>query len=517
MFFANVVNIFKKPCICNSFFVSEILKNIQLTLDFYQKIEYIYTVFYFGRLIYMKEENREYGQVAYDIVEHAAKKIGSRLPGSEGERKFHDYMCGKLEEIGIKPVKEEFAVSPRSGIGGLGYAGYFGIIMSALTYFALHNENLWFAMAIAGLIFVFWLVFSCFFYKKWFDMFFPEKISMNSYGELLPEDGNYDYTIVLSGHTDTSWTWRHSENTYKHRNKPILGLLTVYGKVGFGAICIFLNVGIAVAMAVIYGAYKISTSCGLDASGYSFTSDWAYNMYMWSYNILTSTSFKTFTGVVLLVLPVITAIGSAFVAMWGDPHEENASRGAMDNATGIGLSYAVIKYFKEHPEKMPKNCRIIDYNCGSEEAGLRGSMAFAAEHKYDGMLENCWNLNIDSVADKDYFEVVIKDDWQGCRFDKDLEKMFKDTFAELGIESKTNGCIHNPVGGCDSTPMTRAGVKSVTFAAQNPMLTYYYHTWRDLPERFEPETVSTGFDVLLGVIDKIDKFQQENGFNGVNH
>jgi hypothetical protein len=48
MFFANVVNIFKKPCIYNSFFVSEILKNIQLTLDFYQKIEYIYTVFYFG-------------------------------------------------------------------------------------------------------------------------------------------------------------------------------------------------------------------------------------------------------------------------------------------------------------------------------------------------------------------------------------------------------------------------------------------------------------------------------------
>ena len=54
----------------------------------------------------------------------------------------------------------------------------------------------------------------------------------------------------------------------------------------------------------------------------------------------------------------------------------------------------------------------------------------------------------------------------------DLEKMFKDTFNELGIESKTNGCIHNPVGDCDSTPMTRGGIKSVTFAAQNPMLTW---------------------------------------------
>ena len=163
---------------------------------------------------------------------------------------------------------------------------------------------------------------------------------------------------------------------------------------------------------------------------------------------------------------------------------------------------------------MPKNCRIVDFNCGSEEAGLRGSMAFAAEHKNDDLTKNAWNINIDSVADKEYFEVVIKDDWQFTRFDKDLEQMFKDTFNELGIESKTNGCIHNPVGGCDSTPLTKAGVKSVTFAAQNPVLTYYYHTWRDMPERFEMETVGDGFDVVLGVIDKIAAFQEAQGYNG---
>ncbi|MCH5170588.1 MAG: M28 family peptidase [Oscillospiraceae bacterium] len=462
----------------------------------------------------MKEENRQYGQLAFDIVEHAAKKIGSRLPGSEGEKKLHDYMCEKLEEIGIKPTVEEFAVSTRSGIGGLGYAGYFGIIMSALMYFALHNEYLWFGMAIAGIIFVIWLFSSCFLYKQWFDMFFPQKISRNSYGELLPEDGKYDYTIVLSGHSDTSWTWRHSEHSYKYRDKPILGLLATYIKVGFGAVCVFLNVGISIAMAVIYGAYYIVEHFGSES--HYITTEWGERMYAWFNNVTNSPSFNAFQFI-LLFLPIVTAIGSAFVAMWGDPHEENASRGAMDNATGIALSYAVIKYFKDNPDKMPKNCRIIDMNCGSEESGLRGSIAFTQEHKNDGMLDNCWNLNIDSVADKDYFEVVIKDDWQGCRFDKDLEKMFKDTFNELGIESKTNGCIHNPVGGCDSTPMTRAGVKSVTFAAQNPMLTYYYHTWRDMPERFEMETVSQGFDVLLGVIDKIDKFQTEHGFNGVNH
>ena len=35
----------------------------------------------------MKEENRKYAREAMDIVEHVAHKIGSRLPGSDGEIK----------------------------------------------------------------------------------------------------------------------------------------------------------------------------------------------------------------------------------------------------------------------------------------------------------------------------------------------------------------------------------------------------------------------------------------------
>ncbi len=441
----------------------------------------------------MKEENRKYAETAFEIVKHAAEKIGSRLPGSEGERKYAAYMGEKLREIGIEPVKEEFAVSPRASIGGIPYAGWFGLILSGLVYFALSINTLWYGMALAGICCLVWLVCSVFLYKPWFDKFFHQKISQNTYGELVPEGGNYDYTIILSGHTDTSWNWRHSEHGYKYRHKPILGILATYGKVGFGAICVFFLIGTSVAMATIL-------------TGVTFGA-------MWAMETAYSASFQYFM-VALRFLPLVTAIGSCFVIRWCDPSEDNASRGAMDNATGCALGYAVIKYFKENPDKMPKNCRIIDLNCGSEEAGLRGSMAFADEHKRDEMLKNAWNINIDSVADKDYFEVVIQDDWQFTRFDTDLEKMFKDTFRELGIESKTGGCIHNPVGGCDSTPMTKAGVKSVTFAAQNPVLTHYYHTWRDVPDRFELETVGDGFDVVLSVIDKIASFQEQNGYNG---
>lgn len=442
----------------------------------------------------MKEENRRYAEEAFEIVEHAAKKIGSRLPGSDGEKEYAAYMGDKLRSIGIEPVREEFSVSPRASIGGIPYAGYLGLIMSALVYVALHLSAVWYGMALASVVCWVWLILSVFLYKTWFDMFFKQEISQNTYGELLPPDGKYDYTIILSGHTDTSWCWRHSAHASKFKKtKPAMGLVATFAKVGFGVICFLFLTAVSIAMTVI-------------SSGVYFGEVWALK-------IANSASFANFLFA-MHFLPVVTAIGCMFVVMWADPNPRNASRGAMDNATGCALSFAVTKYFHDHPEKMPKNCRIIDFNCGSEEAGLRGSIAFTREHKGEPILENTWNINIDSVADKDFFEVVIKDDWQFCRFDTDLEKMFKDTFNELGIVSKTNGCIHNPVGGCDSTPMTKAGMKSVTFAAQDPTLTYYYHTWHDVPERFELETVGDGFDVILGVIDKIDKFQQANGFNG---
>ena len=414
----------------------------------------------------MKEENRRYAEEAFEIVEHAAKKIGSRLPGSDGEKEYAAYMGDKLRSIGIEPVREEFAVSPRASIGGIPYAGYLGLIMSALVYVALHLSAVWYGMALASVVCWVWLILSVFLYKTWFDMFFKQEISQNTYGELLPPDGKYDYTIILSGHTDTSWCWRHSAHASKFKKtKPAMGLVATFAKVGFGVICFLFLTAVSIAMTVI-------------SSGVYFGEVWALK-------IANSASFANFLFA-MHFLPVVTAIGCMFVVMWADPNPRNASRGAMDNATGCALSFAVTKYFHDHPEKMPKNCRIIDFNCGSEEAGLRGSIAFTREHKGEPILENTWNINIDSVADKDFFEVVIKDDWQFCRFDTDLEKMFKDTFNELGVVSKTNGCIHNPVGGCDSTPMTKAGMKSVTFAAQDPTLTYYY-----LPGTIGPNVLSS--------------------------
>ena len=431
----------------------------------------------------MRKELKPYADEAFGIVETAANDIGSRLPGSDGEKKFASFMADKLQSIGIKPVTEKFLVSPRASIGGIPYAGWLGIICAVMMYFE-QLYGLVFFLCLAAWI---WLVCSVFLYKTWFDGAFHQEMSQNVYGEVLPPDGKYNYTVILSGHTDTSWNWKHSALTKK---SPV----PVFLKMGIGIVAfLFLTVS-ALAMFIIQCRAAIFSNGGLD-----LTPAQLLDFYE------TLSNAANFQIALHVLLAVFVIPGCFLITMWADKNPRTASPGAMDNATGIGIAYAATKYFKENPDKIPAGCRIIDFNCGSEEAGLRGSIAFTRKHEGEEILKNCYNINIDSVADKDYFEVVHGDVWQFTRFDKGLENMFIAAMEEAGIQKPGN--IVNPVGGCDSTPMTKAGVKSITFAAQNPVLTNYYHTCYDVAERFDVDTVHLGLDVVLRVVEKIGEFE----------
>lgn len=435
----------------------------------------------------MRDELKKYGDEAYEMVEYAAREIGPRLPGSNNEKKYHDYMSDKLKELGLNPVTESFVFAPHASIGGLPYAGWAGIIGCVLTVLATILASL---SAYAGLAMHFvctmymictwiWLVVSVFKYHTCFDWCFKHKVSHNTYAELLPEDGKYDYTIFLSGHTDTSWTLKLSVSQNK------LGFVGVVLRLALGAIAVAAVTIVSVVMLILI----MMLNYGTDTLSYDTL-------------VTTAKAYYVIKQMVLYSSPIVI-ICAFLLTMYNEKTEAIASPGAMDNATGVSIAYQVVKYYKENPDKMPKNCRIINCNIGAEESGLRGSIAFTRKHKNDGMLDNAYHINIDSVADKDHFEVIHGDSWLCPHFDKDLERMFKESMREAGI--KNPGDIANPVGGCDSTPFQKSGVKSITFAAQNPVMSHYYHTYHDVPERFSAETVGLGLDVVLRVIDKIDQ------------
>ena len=257
----------------------------------------------------MREELKKYADEAFGIVETAANEIGPRLPGSDNERKFADHMADKLKAIGIEPIKEKFLVAPRASIGGIPYAGWVGIAASVLmlvpagTDWGVGFHGLAFFMCLATLV---WLVCSVFLYKTWFDFAFKQEVSQNVYGEVLPKDGKYDYTIMLSAHTDTSWNWKHSAATRFMPGGPV----SAFVKMGLGVVA-FLFIFMSAA------AVFITELCILTADSMSVS------------------QLETLLGVVetlpdfsialYILIPLFVIPGCFLITLWADKNPRTAS------------------------------------------------------------------------------------------------------------------------------------------------------------------------------------------------
>lgn len=107
-----------------------------------------------------------------------------KIAGFGRRKKVCAYMGDKLREIGIEPFAKSLRFPRVRPIGGIPYAGWLGLALSALVYIAMGIPAVWYGMALASAACIVWLVCSVFLYKTWFDMFFKQEVSQNTYGEL---------------------------------------------------------------------------------------------------------------------------------------------------------------------------------------------------------------------------------------------------------------------------------------------------------------------------------------------
>lgn len=409
--------------------------------------------------------SKEGAKIVFDFIKTIIDKHGPRLPGSDEERAAQADIAEYMEqETGVKPVVEPFRFAPRASIGAIPYLGYVGL--AALVLYYIHPIPAM-ILALGDLIFA---IVQVFLYKGWFDRFFKQETSNNTYS-VIDGKGKIDHTIVFSAHTDSSWLWRMAV-----KNPNTMILRTVYGIVGVAAIAI----GALIRLIVGMGGLKRPEGLSLP-------------LYL-----------------IVLLVPILCLPGIYSLCIYLTHKKAVASPGAMDNLTGIGTAIYMGRYFKENPDKLPDNCRIIVAALGAEEAGLKGSLAFMNAHAGDeNLLINPYFVNLDSLRDYDHFNAVKGDSWQFTKFDDDLKNMLLNAFENAGVEPHV---IANPVGGCDSTPICKKGYKTITFAAQNPIATDYYHTYKDVYSSLDMNTLEKSIDILLDVTEQIHEHSANNKY-----
>ena len=133
---------------------------------------------------------------------------------------------------------------------------------------------------------------------------------------------------------------------------------------------------------------------------------------------------------------------------------------------------------------------------GGEEAGLRGSKAWAKAHadeiKNDGV-ETIF-IALDTIREIDFMAIYDKDMTGMVKNDKRVANLLQDAAKEVGHDVPIKAI---ELGSTDAAAASQAGIPASAFTAMDPSPARYYHTRLDTEENLDPKTLETGLKIAL--------------------
>ncbi len=394
-------------------------------------------------------------------IEYIIKNFEKRDPGSKGEKQSCEYMAKVLKDTcGCETVyMESFKENPGS---------FFGWIFFTIS-FVLISIPLYFVFPLASVILVaigFTIMFFQFgLYKKVVDKFFPEKTGHNVTA-IKSCKGEVKRRIFFNGHPDACWEW------------PV--------NYAFGGIGFDLHLGLAIIGALYYMVLAIINVCinGITA-GLPDTNSWLFKAGL--------------AG--LIFVPFL--IGMYW--MW---NRKRIVDGANDNLSGCYMGIAILKALKDEGIEL-ENTEVGVIISGSEEAGLRGSMAWCEKHKGEFDDVPTFIYSYDTIHDPKYLMTNYRDLNGTVKVDEDVSDLFMECAQELNIPCQ-KGWVPPLGGATDSAAFAKAGFRATGITGLNHVLESYYHTRRDTYDNMNLEGLANCYAVSVKVLEKFDEGAKQN-------
>ena len=169
------------------------------------------------------------------------------------------------------------------------------------------------------------------------------------------------------------------------------------------------------------------------------------------------------------------------------------SQGAYDNMSGsVGL-LGIAEYFKAHSHRY--GLRFVW--CGSEERGLLGAKAYAADHEED--LKNiALCINLDMIG------CIMGKFIACCTSEEALVKYLSYMGAELGFGISTSHDVYSS----DSTPFADKGVPALSFARIAPPNTATIHNSYDTMAVMKGSQMVEDIEFLVAFTDRMANAQR---------
>ena len=397
-----------------------------------------------SRIIEAKSNAAQY---MIDEITYICNTFEKRDPGSKGEHQACEYAVEKMKELGCdRAFVEEFKENPGSFFGWI----YFTITCCFLAFAS------YFFMPALSIVFIAIGLAICFLqfglYKKLVDKFFKEKTGHNATGFKKPK-GEVKRRIIFVGHVDAVWEW-----PFKYK----------FTYLGFD-----LHM-----MACFLGAFYLLAISILKSAGV-LAGDLAFKLG------LVTIAFAPFW------------FGLYF--MW---NKKRIVDGANDNLSGCYIGMGILKMLQEHNIEL-ENTEIGVIFSGSEEAGLRGAMAWCEAHKDEMKDVPTFVYSYDTITQPEELMVNYRDLNGTVKVDKDVSDLFIEACEELNIPCK-KGMVPPLGGATDSAAFAKAGIKATGVTALSHALPDFYHTRLDTPDALNKECLELCYAASVKVLEKFD-------------
>lgn len=405
-------------------------------------------------------------QVEYAVkgITKVCRRIGPRKPGSPEEYRAQQWFQKDMKNYCEETRIEEFTLHRQGFMGFIPFTVACGIASVFVN---------WFASPIAALILCICAFVPLFFeflmYKEFDDFLFPKQTSHNMIAVRKPK-GEVKQRIVMVGHSDSQFEWTLNYLIGGLQAKLFVEIPAVVGLIVqtvFALVCIIAGKGGA--------AVNIQSA------------RWFFILFF-----VISCVFIPFEFAFL------------FFQSW-----TKSVPGASDNLSGCYGGMAVVKALDEAKVRF-ENTEVVVICSGSEEAGLRGSKAYAKAHEKELKEIPTCVVALDTFRDLETMAVYHRDLSGTLQHHDGTKVLVHDACANCGFDVKYESIY---IGGSDAASFTQRGIPATGFAAMDPAPPRYYHTRLDTPENLRPEAIKAGIEIMIEACCMFDK----DGIDGLTN
>lgn len=404
-------------------------------------------------------EVRLYTNYAIKHIKNVCKSFGPRPVGSEAEKQAQEYMVKELGDSCDAVTREEYKCSDKAFMSWVPIGAVLLIASVALFTFGIPVVSL-----VLACLTLFFILAEFIFYKPVLDVFFPKKTSGYVIGT-RKASGETKKRIILSGHTDSAFEWTY---TY-HGGHNVVATIIVTA-----VIAVLLNIGGSI--------YAMIANDGM----------------VWNSDNL---ALKIIAVIGYVTVPVLIA------AIWFSNYKRSVT-GANDDLTGCFISAAAIKFMQANDIRF-ENTEVVALLVGGEEAGLRGSKAWAKAHaeeiKAEKDVETVF-ISLDNIRESDFMSIYDKDMTGMVKNDVRVAKLLQDAAKNVGFDVPIKTI---ELGSTDAAAASQAGLPAAAFTAMDPAPARYYHTRLDTEDNLDPKTIESGLKIALETVFMFD----ENGIS----